>query len=380
MHSEPHHVPPSRLVPLRGRRSTTLTERIESLHRQLICEVPVVHQIACVLYDPEMDLLKSFVDSSPDGSALRQYEYPLSRSTSLSALKQTKVARIIDDIPTETSGAAAHARYLVEAGFRSSYTVPLFDGELFQGFLFMDSRQPAAFTPPVVNRLEVYVNFVRMMLSQTLAAVRTLVGSARLARQFTYLRDAESGTHLDRMSRYSRIIASGLAVSHGLADEFVEQVFLFSPLHDIGKVGIPDAVLHKPGALTPEERATMATHVGLGIEIVGTMIADFHLESLPGIEVLRNIVAFHHEFLDGSGYPHGIGGDAIPVEARIVTVADIFDALTSRRTYKSPWSFGQALESLQTMADEGKLDVACVAALASQRERAAEIFDRYGDR
>jgi HD-GYP domain-containing protein (c-di-GMP phosphodiesterase class II) len=207
--------------------------------------------------------------------------------------------------------------------------------------------------------------------------VRALIGSVQVARDFTSLRDEETGAHLDRMSQFCRLIARGLAKSHNLSDEFIEQLFIFSPLHDIGKVGIPDAVLRKPGSFTPEERKTMESHVQLGNQMVDRLVEDFDLGKVAGVTILRNLVAFHHEFLDGSGYPHGAVQADIPIEARIVTVADIFDALTSKRVYKEPWTVEAALAALDGMVAEGKLDADCVAVLHASKDEAGEIIERF---
>jgi HD-GYP domain-containing protein (c-di-GMP phosphodiesterase class II) len=162
------------------------------------------------------------------------------------------------------------------------------------------------------------------------------------------------------------LIAQGVASHYQLDDDTIEHIYLFAPLHDIGKIGIPDHILLKPGPLTPEERLFMQSHVGKGVQILDKVLGDFGLENLPDSQLMQQIVACHHEFLDGSGYPQGLAGDAVPVAARIVTVADIFDALSSQRPYKPTWSIEQALAELQRMAALGKLDPLCVAALASQ--------------
>jgi len=352
-------------------------DRLAGLHRQIIAVVPEVDQIACVLYDPDTDLLKTYVDSSRAGDPLQGYEFPLSGSRSLSELAATRTTRVLDDIASQATSGSEHSARIVAAGFRSSYTVPLFDGDLLQGFLFLDSRQPALFTATVIDRLDVYVNLVRMLICHRLTCMRALVGSVRVAREFARMHDSDAAGHVERMARFARLIARRLAAEHGRNDEFVEQVFLFAPLHDIGKLGIPDGILHKPRSLTAQERAVMATHVELGTELVEKLIGHFGLERLAGIEVLRNIVACHHELLDGSGYPGGLRGAAIPLEARIVTVADIFDALVSQRDYKQAWSTAAALEHLESMAAAGKVDPACVAALAGSHDSIGDIMRRY---
>ena len=345
-------------------------ERVRGLHREVMRAVPAVDRIACALYDPQADTLRTFVDSTHHGAQLQAYECPLGASPSLLRLKELRQDRVIQDIPASVQGQSHHSRWLREQGYQSSYTVPLFYQGEFEGVLFFDSVTPGAFTPEVTQRLQVYANMVAMMVSHEVAAVRALVGSMRIAQDFAKLRDVETGGHLERMSRVARLIAHALAPERGLSDEFVEQVFLFSPLHDIGKIGVPDSLLAKPGRFTPEERVAMQAHVPLGVQMVDRLIEGFGLGQLAGISVLRNIVAGHHERMDGRGYPAGLSGEAIALEARITAVSDVLDALVNRRVYKEPWPFEEVLDELDRMAREGHLDPACVAPI---RPRAAEV-------
>lgn len=381
MTDEPQHPFESAPVPweLPPRRAQSLGERFGALHSHLRRAVPAVDRLAVALYDPQMDDLKTFVNSTIGGEPLRTYQYKLSDSPSLLAIKEAGQSRVIDDIGQTLTADTEHTRWVKSMGYRSSYTVPIYHQGVFEGFLFFDSRQLAAFTPETVDRLGIYVNLIMLMVSHELTTVRALLGSIQVARDFTSLRDEETGAHLERMSRFSRLIARGLAGSHDLSDEFIEQLFLFAPLHDIGKVGIPDAVLRKPGSFTPEERKTMESHVQLGSRMVDRLIDDFDLRTVAGISILRNLVAFHHEFLDGSGYPQSAVRADIPIEARIVTVADIFDALTSKRIYKEAWDIGRALATLNRMAAEGKVDADCVAALQANQDGAREIIGRFGE-
>ena len=164
------------------------------------------------------------------------------------------------------------------------------------------------------------------------------------------------------MSRYSRLIAQKLASNFNFDDEFIEHIFLFSPLHDVGKIAISDSILLKPEPLTDQEFYEMRTHPQKGLEIIDNLILNFGLNGVKHIEVLRNIVCHHHELKDGSGYPENLKGNDIPIEARIVTVADIFDALTSKRPYKNKWTNEQAFAELTRLANS-QLDEDCVNAL-----------------
>src|SRR5690606_32455336 len=145
-------------------------------------------------------------------------------------------------------------------------------------------------------------------------------------------RDTDTGRHLERVQRFSRVLAQQLATQPAYHDqidaEFVRLIYLTSPLHDIGKVGIPDAVLLKPGRLSDEEFEVMKSHASIGAKTL-----DAALRRYPGtrfLRIARDIAAAHHEHWNGRGYPRGLQGEAIPLAARIVALADVYDALTSR--------------------------------------------------
>ncbi len=357
-----------------------LGSRLRQLHEQLLELAPDVDRIACVLYDPQDDLLKTFVNSTRSGEAIKAYEFRLAESDSLSRLASSGSTRVLDDIPSAVQGNSLHSIWLLKEGYRSSLTVPLYDKGAFIGFLFYDSRRPAAFTAAVQRNLSLFSTLINMTISNELNLVRSITTSAQVAREFANLRDFETGGHLERMAHYARLIARDLQESHGLSDEFIEHLYLFAPLHDIGKIGIPDSVLLKPGRLDPEERQLMETHVGKGVEVLEKLIGEFGLEELPDSAVMRNVVAGHHECLDGSGYPLGLKGEAIPLEARIIAVADVLDALTSHRPYKEPWSFEDAVAELERLVATGKFDADCVAAVKRHRGEVMAICDRFQDR
>ena len=369
--------PPAQQLRMSAREMASLGERIQSLHDEICRFEPGVERMACALYDADLDLLRTFVNSTHKGKPLTAYEYKLSQSPSLLRMAQSGQSRVLHDIPVDLDSQTEHSRWLLAQGFRSSYTMPLFVKGAFEGFLFFDSTQAGLFRPEVTSLLGVYGRLVGLMITHETAAVRSLVGSVRIAREFAHLRDLETSTHLERMSRYCRVMARRMAASHGLSDEFAEHLFLFSSLHDIGKIGVPDSILRKQGSFTPDERTQMQRHVLLGSEIVERLVGDFALDGLASLSILRNLVACHHEYLDGSGYPRGLRAEQIPIEARITTVADIFDALTSQRVYKPNWSVEDAHARLDRMVGEGKLDGACVQALKSAAPQVLEILQRY---
>jgi HD-GYP domain-containing protein (c-di-GMP phosphodiesterase class II) len=239
--------------------------------------------------------------------------------------------------------------------------------------------QTDAFMPEVQRDLVLYTTLITMSITNEISAVRMVIESARVARELTEMRDFETGMHLERMGRYSRLIARDVAPKRGLDDEFVESVYIFAPLHDIGKISIPDRILLKPGKLDATERAIMETHVHKGMEIIERIIGRNGLNHFPDSKTLKNIVLCHHENLDGSGYPQGLSGDQVPLEARIVAVADIFDALTAQRPYKEKWALETAFVELERLVGQGKLDADCVAALRNHAREVFEIQRRYVD-
>ena len=178
-------------------------------------------------------------------------------------------------------------------------------------------------------------------------------------------RDNETGLHILRMSQYSALIAKYLGWSRSQCD----LLLYASPMHDIGKTGIPDAILFKPGKLNPDEWAIMQTHSSIGAEILG-------FGDSPLIFMARTIAITHHEKWDGSGYPHGLAGEDIPIEGRIVAVADVFDALTSTRPYKAAWPIEDAVKLIRDGAGK-HFDPAIVKIFSEHLDEFLKVRDTY---
>jgi cyclic di-GMP phosphodiesterase len=187
----------------------------------------------------------------------------------------------------------------------------------------------------------------RMVREQTVEIRQTrdiaLLTLARLAES----RDTVTGQHLERMAEYSRRLAEAAARESVLGwatPELVDQLYKSSPLHDIGKVGIPDAILRKPGPLAPDEMAIMRTHTEIGGDTLRSVIERYTGHSF--LKMGMEIAYHHHEHWDGSGYPRGLSGAQIPLAARIVALADAYDTITSRRPYKAAFDHEEAVRRI----------------------------------
>jgi putative two-component system response regulator len=186
-------------------------------------------------------------------------------------------------------------------------------------------------SPPIVRaRVRTHLSLVRM---EALRESRLeIVQRLGLAAEY---KDNETGLHVIRMSHFSRILGLAAGMTEAEADDLLHA----APMHDVGKIGIPDRILQKPGPLDPDEWKIMQSHATIGAEIIGE-----HPNGM--LALARNIALTHHEKWDGSGYPKGLKGEEIPLEGRITAIADVFDALTSVRPYKKAWTEEEALNLL----------------------------------
>lgn len=188
----------------------------------------------------------------------------------------------------------------------------------------------------------------------------------RLGRAVEY-RDNETGLHIIRMSQISVVLAKAM----GMDEEDCELVLNAAPMHDIGKIGIPDDILLKPGKFEPEEWDTMQTHAQIGADILSGDDSSL-------MRMAHDIALTHHEKWDGSGYPNGLAGDAIPLVGRITALADVFDALTSKRPYKKAWSVDDSVELIKS--ESGKhFDPQLVEHFIEHLPEIIAIRDKYAE-
>jgi len=360
--------------------ASTYQEKLSHVHRALKKRCPGIDRVSVALYDVKARTLKTFIASPDSESPLKNYECKLADDSSLLELARNTTVRIIHDLSIYEDHDTIHSRSILGHGYASSYTHPLYFNRKVSGFLFFDSFQNRYFRDRILEHIEIFVHMLNEMIMNDLAATRALVAAMRTSVSMVHKHDMETGNHLERMTRYTRLIARYL-VKQGLEtlnDEQIEQVTLFSSLHDIGKIGIPDKILKKPDRLNEEERQVMNTHATQGRQIIDEMINYFGFERVPYISDLRDIVELHHEAMDGSGYPHGFHGKDISIAARIVAVSDIFDALTSQRPYKPAWANDHAFALLRLMSID-KLDKGCVSALVDNPLVVSQIQKQFAE-
>ncbi len=353
-----------------------LKEKLIITHNKLNIQFPFIVRVAVALYDTDTGMLKTYLHSSGDDQPLDNYQALLDEAPSLKHMLEEGKPRVINNLLTFESGKNEHTIRIGRQGYAASYTLPMYNQGKFFGFLFYNSNQKNVFSELVLQQLDVYAHLISLMVINELENIQVLSAAIKTTGMLSHLRDPETGSHLDRMSRYSRLIAKQLAEKYQLNDEYIEHIFKFSPLHDIGKIAIPDSILLKPASLTPSEKELMSTHSRKGREMIDDLLNNFGLDSIHYKDMLRNIAEYHHEAVNGSGYPDGKSGNEIPLEARIVAVADVFDALTSQRPYKPAWDNQQAIAHLKRLAGES-LDIDCVQALIDNMPAVEEIQLRF---
>jgi len=245
------------------------------------------------------------------------------------------------------------------------HSVPLdVDGKRL-GYLCFDSAAPGHFESDALAQLDAYAALVAALVAHRRRTTQAMRGAVAFTREINRHRDEATAEHVHRVAHYVRSLAEALAPETALDAEDIDFLFQFAGLHDIGKIAIPDQVLHKPGRLTVDEYRVAQSHVVRGAEMIDAMRDAFGLADELHLRMLRDVVACHHEHWDGSGYPGCLAGEAIPLAARTVAVADVFDALTNPRHYKRAWPLDEGFAYLHDEA--GRLfDPRVVAAAEAQ--------------
>ncbi|WP_158084217.1 HD-GYP domain-containing protein [Marispirochaeta aestuarii] len=259
------------------------------------------------------------------------------KDTSLGSILTSRKTRIINDLPRhyEEIHQSESTKLILEEGIRASITVPI---------------------------------EIQEIMAETTRAFVSLMER----------KDNETSLHIIRMSRYSYILARELAKSDSsITPMMLREILWFAPLHDIGKIGIPDRVLQKNGPLDGRERSLIEDHVNIGLSVIHSMNSGVNrIIDLELLNTAENIIASHHERFDGTGYPRGLAGKDIPVSGRIVALADVFDALTSKRPYKEAFSIDKSMGIIEAGLGS-HFDPDVYAAFLKALPEIRLVYDRY---
>jgi len=303
------------------------------------------------------------------------------KETSLNELIQTGNSRIINDLENYCAGKPIkpYNQVILDAGIRASITLPLKVSGEPVGVIFFSSVNKNVYRPEHIKLLDTLASSIAISLNKNIYVNDIMYSSVLALAKLAEARDGYTGEHLNRMAVYSRMIAELLYENNLYTDEinldYIERIERYSPLHDIGKVGIRDSILLKPGKLTPEEYNEMKLHTVYGAEVLKQAqqnMKDNKRMFQMGIEIVES----HHEKWDGSGYPEGKKGNEIPLCARIVALADVFDALTSVRPYKPAFSF----EASMKIISEGRgshFDPLIADVFLANRNRVEAIYRKF---
>jgi len=353
----------------------TITEELYELHQTLLDQWPHLVRIAVALYDEQTGMLHTFVRSNFDQHFLNHYSAPLSEIPSLTEIAANGMPRVIKDLSILRQSRSEHSQ-VISQNFQSSFTEPFYFNETLLGFIFYDSTLVDYFDEHLEKQLTAYTRLMEALVVSDLLPIKTLVGLVETTKEITRLKDDETNKHLIRMASYMEMIVIELAEKFGFSDEQIEYIWFYAPLHDVGKLAIKDEILMKPGKLTFEEYQIMQTHVNEGLLFLESIEKNFRFQPLHHVEILRDLIGAHHERWDGSGYPLGLKGEAIPIIGRIAAVADVFDAVSSDRVYRKAWTFEQSFSYI--IENRGILfDPVCVDALIKNKDKVLKVFDKF---
>lgn len=309
------------------------------------------------------------------------FEVPFVR-TSLFDLIESKKPVINNDLENEfIKRPKSSSLYLLSLeGVKSNLILPLTMGNAVFGFLFLSSRQKNFFDLNHLHLAEKIVYEIKGLLNRTYF---TKVIFNKITSGFSELvdkKDNETGQHINRMVNYSTLLAQKLVEKnhpdYPINDKIVLEIERNAAVHDIGKVGIPDSILKKPGKLTDEEWEIMRTHPIIGGDIFKSMREGLKAFDPELYKVSEEITRYHHEKWNGEGYPNGLKGFEIPLVARIVSVADVFDAISNKRVYKDAFDFEESFKMLEEMKGKN-LDPFLVDLFIENSDEVLKIYQKY---
>jgi putative two-component system response regulator len=315
-----------------------------------------------VLFEASADALQWCIDNDPD-LVIVDYMMPAPDGLEFASRFRALPGKADTPMLMVTANTELEIRYrALEAGINDFLTKPIDRTELLSRARNMLRLREAQ--KQLAGRAAWLESEVRIATEEI--AARELETIVRLARAAEF-RDPETGAHIQRMAHCSRLIARRI----GLSDAQQQILLRAAPLHDVGKLGTPDRILLKPGKLTADEWEVMKQHAAIGYEILRESAS-------PVIQAGAEIAWSHHEKFDGSGYPRALSGESIPLFGRIVAIADVFDALTSIRPYKRPWSVDEAVSFMREQSGR-HFDPVLLEAFFEILPEVVEVMSRFRD-
>ncbi len=356
-----------------------LDDFLSFLHKQIVNEVKC-DRIALAFIGRENNVIAETAFATYKTIFLQPgHSEPIS-DTSLKNLSADNEPRIINDLVKYAKGktVSESTGKILREGIRSSITVPMFFQSRCIGFLFISSRQPDAYSRDDgvfakriagVLKQKFYIEYlIQEVIAETSNAFITLM----------HEKDNETSLHITRMTEYSYIIAKCYYTRFSTIDaRFVREIHWFAALHDIGKIGIPDSILLKNGKLEENEMSVMRSHVVIGERVIENMNKKLmNIVGRPVIQTAIDLIKGHHEKYDGTGYPLSLKGDNIPIAGRIVAVADVFDALTSARPYKKPYSVEESINIMENSM-KGHFDPDVFLCFKNSIDEIIDVYEKY---
>ncbi|MFN3412095.1 MAG: HD domain-containing phosphohydrolase [Exilispira sp.] len=273
------------------------------------------------------------------------YSQKFSDTSLIKIIEEKKEFRIIDNLEEWSSESA---NLLLKEGIKSNITVPVIVNQKFFGFIFFASKKSNAYNYDHGKIANFFTSIIMNRFFYSFSLQKTLSVFGEGITNIVEFKDTETADHTRRVSQYSSLIAEALREYKIITPEKAYEIVTYAPLHDIGKIGIPDSILFKSSKLNEEEWEIMKTHTIIGGNLLKK--ANSSLKEEIGISLLDtayNIIVDHHEWWDGSGYPEGKKGNEISIEGQIVAIADVFDALTTKRPYKDIIPFDESIEIIK---------------------------------
>lgn len=272
--------------------------------------------------------------------------------SSLKDVIENHEIRIINDLEVyyKAHPFSESTRMILDEGMRSSITLPLFHEDKAIGVVFFSSTKKHVYEEEHQQFLINIANALSTSLEKSFIFENLMISTVRGFAKIVESKDNVTGNHIDRISHYSGFVAELLRdVFEEVDEKFIRSIRRLSPLHDIGKVAIPDHILNKPARLTDDEMILMRTHSTHGAEILDELLVSIGTSEF---KMAVDIAKYHHEKVNGNGYPLGLKGSNIPLAARIVALVDVFDALTSERPYKKAFTFEETISIIKKDSGE----------------------------